>query len=670
MLFPRRSLFLCGFAVLLIASAAPVGFAQDADDPEPDRAPASDPDSAQTSADPQEPESEPRAADATLAESDEAPPLLAAGSGDGQVYELEETIVRATRSGTELGRTADAVSIITEDRIERQQARQVQDVLRGVPGLDVVRSGGLGQGTSVFIRGAKSDHTLVLLDGMELNDPSAPSRGFDFANLTTENIERIEVLRGPQSTLWGSDAMGGVINIVTKEGAGEPTLRAGAEGGSFYTAREWLNFSGGHDIYDFSFGASRVDSRGIDATTGGGDRDGYANTSGSFRLGVDPTEQFGVDMSFRANDSRTEIDAAGGMDDPDARLEQRKIAFRIQPRLTLLDGRWEQSLNLGLTDHDRESFNTGFDSAVDGRFYNVDWQHEFELTSNNTLIAGYEYERERFNSDAAPARTAYTHAVYFEDQLRLFDRLLFTAGLRHNEHETFGSETTYRLAAAYRLPETGTKLRASYGTGFKAPSLSNLFGSFVGNPNLEAETSEGFDVGIDQDLLGDDLTASVTWFHNDFDDLIAFDPAAFQLRNADTAETRGVETALRWDLAPNLFTRASYTYTDVDADASNLVIRRAPHKAGLGVGYAFDQQRGRLGLDVTYVSDRDDTNFNTGSTVTLDDYTLLNLTGSYQLTEWARVFGRVENALDEDYHEAFGFNAPQVAAYGGFEVTF
>ena len=604
-------------------------------------------------------------------ESEVSPAELALADTD-EVYELDNTVVEATRNDTAFGEAASSISLITAERIERQQDRQVQDVLRGVPGLDVVRGGGLGQQVSVFMRGAKSEHTLVLMDGLELNDPSGPTRAFDFAHLSTENIDRIEVMRGPQSTLWGSDAMGGVINIVTNEGSGEPRFRVGAEGGSFYTAREWGSFSGGAGMFDFSANVSRVDSKGIDATADGGDRDPYASTNGSFRLGVEPTERFGVDLSFRAQDSLTELDGAG-TDDPDAELDERRLYFRAAPRLTLLDGDWEQTLNMGVTDYDRESINTGFDNAFDGRFYTVDWQHKLTMLEGHTIIGGYEYEHERFDQQNISPQSAGLHSVYLQDTVRPLEPLSVTVGLRHNEHENFGGETTYRAAAAYRIERTGTKLRASYGTGFKAPSLTQLYG-FGGNTSLGAETSDGVDAGFDQSLFSDALTVSATWFYNDFDDMIVY-AGGFpggQNENVETARTQGIETSLRWRVGPNVRTRLSYTYTDVDADSRGLFIRRAPHKVGAGVSYRFAQGRGQLGMNLSYVGERQDTNFSTfpASPVTLDDYTLVDITASFDVTQYARVFGRVENVLDEEYQEIFAFNAPSIGAYGGLEFTF
>ncbi len=526
------------------------------------------------------------------------------------------------------------------------------------------------------MRGAQSDHTLVLLNGLELNDPSQ-GRRFDFAHLTTQNVKRIEVLRGPQSTLWGSDALGGVINIVTKDGTEEPRFTAGGEGGSFYTAREWASFTASPGMFDLSLNASRVDSRSIDATVGGGDRDPYAKTTGSFRLGVNPTEQFGLDMAFRARDSLTEVDfdrAATGDDE----LDERKVYFRVRPRLTLFDGTWEQSLHLGVTDHNRKLQGTAFDNTFDGRFYTVDWKHTIHITEDHTLIGGYEYERESFDQQSISPASASLHSVYLQDKIRFWERLILTAGLRHNEHETFGGETTYRAAAAYLLKETGTKLRTSYGTGFRAPSLTQLFGTgpFVpGNRGLEPETSDGFDVGIDQELGSEDRKASLTWFYNDFSDLIAF-AGGFpggNFRNVRSSTSQGVEASLRWRWAENLRTRMSYTYTDVDADGPTarleraLLLKRAPHKVGAGVDYTFADERARVGLNLTYVSDRPG---GFSRRATLEAHTLVNLTASYQVTELARVFGRVENALDVDYQEAFGFNTPGVAAYGGVEMTF
>jgi vitamin B12 transporter len=231
-----------------------------------------------------------------------------------ELTSLEPVVVTATKLETPVSEIASSVTVITAEEIENRQPTSALDVLRTVPGLDVVRQGGLGQQTSVFLRGGNSTHTLVLVDGIEMNDPANPGRSFDFATLGTDNIERIEIVRGPGSTLYGSDAIGGVINIITRKGSGKPTITLSAEGGSFETHQEKLSLSGGNDLWNYSLAASFIESNGISAADeryGNSERDGYDRTSVSSRIGITPTTNFDLDFFLRYFDSEADLETFG-----------------------------------------------------------------------------------------------------------------------------------------------------------------------------------------------------------------------------------------------------------------------------------------------------------------------------------------------------------------------
>lgn len=612
---------------------------------------------------------------------------------DGQTSD-EEIIITATRLETPSREVASSSTVITTQDIQERQYQTVGDALRGVPALDVVRSGGKGQPTSVFIRGAKSEHTLVLIDGIEVNDPITPARTFDFANLTTDEVERIEIIRGPQSTLYGSDAIGGVINIITRRGEGPPRITLQAEGGSFHTYRERVGLSGGNDFANLSLSISRTDTDGISAANerdGNSERDGYDNTSVSTRFGLTPSEDFSIDFFFRYLDSAADIDNFGGPfgDDPNNVLETRRMFLRAESNLTTLDDLWEQTIGLSVSSHDRRNDNDPdpdhpldlLRSSFEGRLIGFDWQHSFYLHESNILTFGFEAEEEEGKSEyysesmfgpyssTFPEKTASTLGYYAQDQIKLRDRLFTTVGVRLDEHSRFGTETTYRIAPAYVIEETGTKLKATYGTGFKAPTLFQLFSDY-GNSALDPETSEGWDAGVEQQLLGEKLTMGVTYFHNEFDDLIDFDFVTSTYKNIAQAESQGVEAFAAARANEHLTVAASYTYTDAqDETTGEDLLRRARHKFSMDVNYRF-QDKGTIRCEVVYVGEREDVDTSTfpAARVELDEYTLVNLAGSYEITENLEVFGRVENLTDEDYEEVKGFGTPGVAGYVGLKL--
>jgi len=418
---------------------------------------------------------------------------------------LEPVVVTATKIETPLREIASSVTVITRQDIENKQTNSVEEVLRSVPGLDVVRQGGLGQQTSIFLRGGNSTHTLVLVDGIEINDPSNPGRSFDFASLATDNIERIEIVRGPGSTLYGSDALGGVINIITRKGSGKPQVSLSAEGGSFDTHQEQLSINGGNELLNYSLVASFLESNGISAAAeryGNSEKDGYDRTTVSTRLGLTPTDDLDIDFILRYVDSEADLDTFAGPfgDDPNNTFDSEALYLRVQARLMLLNDLWEQKLGFSLTDYERENRDETdaahpSDSSLttyDSRLYKVDWQNNLYLHPANTLTAGVEYEKEEAQgaseyvyadptwntNDAFEKKSAETVGYYIQDQIRLWQDFITTLGVRVDDHQTFGSRLTYRITSSYLFRPTGTRIKGTYGTAFKAPTLAQLFVKF------------------------------------------------------------------------------------------------------------------------------------------------------------------------------------------------
>jgi len=622
------------------------------------------------------------------------------GGGEGEEAP-EQLVVTATRLETPARRVGSSITVITRREIEQKKAPTVLELLRTVPGLDVVRSGPAGGQSSVFLRGAKSEHTLVLVDGVEMNDPITPGRSFDWAHLTTDNVERIEVLRGPQSTLYGSDAIGGVINIITRKGKGKPRVTITAEAGSRHTFRESLSVLGSTPVFRYAISTSRFQTDGISAAErrdGNREKDGYRNTTCSARLGFTPAENFDVDLIFRRMRGKADLDNFGGPggDDPNYTSDTRQHFVRAQGRLRLLGGDWVQKFGLSLSDHHRTTRNNPdaahpLDlerSAYDGQIVRFDWQHDFRLHDTNTLTVGFETEREsgksRYHSDGAwgpydsafPRKTARTDSIYVQDAIALFDRFFATVGLRYDHHEQFGSQLTWRVAPTLVFPETGTRIKGSVGTGFKAPTLFQLYDPLYGNPALRPEKSRGCDFGVEQDLFGGMVTLDATCFRNKFDDLIDFVFAGWSgsYQNVSKAESKGVELGATVRPTDNLTLRATYTYTHTEDKATGLqLLRRPKHKAGLEVNWRVLKTT-NVHLSAAYIGPRKDLFFDnttfTSSRVTLGSYVLVNLAVSHDVTKNIQVYGRIENLLDQHYQEVKGYGAPGIGFFGGVRGTF
>lgn len=604
---------------------------------------------------------------------------------------LPDTVVTATRTETARDELGSSISIISDEEIDRRGQYFVIEPLQFIPGVDIRQSGPAGSQTSIFLRGADSDHTLVLVDGMRLNDPSSPTGAAIADHLTVNSLARIEVLRGPQSSVWGSDAIGGVVNVVTERGEGKPESWYSIEAGSFETAIHRFQSSGGDERFDYNIGLLRFDneniSQGSAPGTGEHEDDPYRNTSFAGRFGLRAEEQGGVDLFVRHIDSDVEIDAGADPFISDTQYVQ--TLAKVEPYLFLFDGAWETRLGLWTHQVDRDSRGTGFalPSTREGEIYTADWQNHLRLSETHRVTFGIEHRDERAEAGApfgAFSGATRNLAFYLQDQLQLGERVFLTLGGRADDHEEFGTHFTYRAAAAYHHLETGTILRGSAGSAFKAPSLAELFDATFGSNNrsLDAEESTGYDLGIEQELWGERLTAGATYFHNDIDEMIVSvfnpGPGTFINTNIESAVTQGVEFFTTARPIRPLILKASYTYTDTEAreaasfgitDGSRL-LRRPLHKAALDITWLVAEERGSVTLSILYIGEREDLDPVAFTTVTAEDYVLVNLAAQYKLTDQVELLGRVVNLFDEDYEDVLGFETPGTSAYAGVRVTF
>lgn len=600
------------------------------------------------------------------------------------------------RRETPIEQIAGSVTIITRDQIERRGWRTLTDALNEVPGLQVVQAGGAGSQTSLFTRGSESNHTLILLDGIELSDPSNPGGVFESGLLSVGGIERIEVLRGPQSTLYGSDAIGGVVNIITRKGRGAPKLYAWGEIGGFGTANGAVGVQGSTGAADYALEYSKHHTRGVSAARGGSERDGYDSRGLSGRVGVQLTDE--LRLNFVNRFISTDLDLDPFMDDPNNRGETEQFFVRSEAELKLLDGHWEQRLGVSLTDHDRkdtESVDPGNPasgrSTFKGSRLKFDWQHDLHLAEDNILTLGAETERERIDTrvstlngfgggnEAVAHENVRTTGVFVQDQFALGDQLFGTLGGRVDHHGDFGSYPTYRATLAYVAPSTSTKLHGSIGTAFKAPTLDDLYGVSVfagpspaiimGNPNLEPEKSRGFELGVQQPLFGGKLRLGTVYFQNEIRDLIEFNESFTSLRNVNHARTRGVETQVDIRLGSKLRLNAHHTYTEAkNRDDSRTDLLRRPEHMGAATLEFRPIRQATVSTSFVYTGSRMDVDAASFAQRKFDRYNLTHLAGTFTFANGWKLFGRIENLFDTQYSDPDGFGMRGFAGYAGLYI--
>ncbi|MEM7121490.1 MAG: TonB-dependent receptor [Pseudomonadota bacterium] len=614
---------------------------------------------------------------------------------DDTVVVLPDIVVSASRVPLLAEQVGSAVTVITEEELEDRQIRIVSDVLRDVPGLAVSRTGPQGAFTQVRIRGAEGNQTLVLIDGIEANNPAGGSE-FDFANLLNLEIERIEVLRGPQSALYGSDAIGGVINIITKKPDDGLSVVTRGELGSFDTRNGMVSFNYGAEQFYVggAFERLMVDEQHVaDERNGNPEQDPYRNNTGRFTFGVQPTQEFSIDATGWIIDSHRHGDASavvvGAVDDFSTSKSIQRYG-RASASLDLFDGLWANEVGIARTDVDTDFLNAaGIETFTsEGTINKIDYQSDVTFGEEGVAEHGLSFLAERttesqFTSSAfsGPNDKSITNYSYAGEYRGAYqDQFFVSAGLRYDDNDPlFDNEVTWRLTGAWLSPEWGTRPHASVGTGVKNPTLFELFGStptFTGNPNLQPESSIGWDVGIEQPFWDDRLVVDVTYFNNRIEDLIQ-GGGNTAVNLPGTSKIQGVEVSATAVVMEGLSVTGAYTYTDgKDANGAELV-RRPMHIASVVTNYNFDvaDMPANLNLAVRYTGAQDDIVFlsffpSQTRIERLGSFTLVNLGGSLEVADGVEIYARGENLLDEQYQEVFGFGTPGIAGYAGLRLAF
>jgi len=606
---------------------------------------------------------------------------------------LETVVVTSTRSPQPLEVTGTSVSVVTGDEIETQQIAVASDALAETPGLEVTRNGGVGQTTSVNIRGAETGQTLVLIDGVRINDPSSVDDQAVLGDVFANNIERIEVLRGPQSTLYGSDAIGGVVDILTRRGGASPfSLTASAEGGSFGTWHANAAANGSDGALDYGAAVNEFGTDGIsaaDARNGNTESDGYRNLGATVNTRWRVIDSVSVDLRGYYTNSHTAFDGYPPTDfafRDDAEFGTSSlIAGYAGVNVALLDGRLQNRLALIASESNRKDFGefdfvTGAFSPAENFFAHGDaarleYQGIYDWNARNQFVFGAETQRMSISTqslqfDPGPTQGGKRIDGYYAQwQTAPLSGLTLTGGLRLDHDTEFGTHNSVKLALAYRLDDA-TTLRANFGTGFKAPTLYELYSQYK-NPfhALKPEAAQGFEAGADRMFLDGHVHASLTWFERHTGNLIDFvttaSPPFGYYENFGRTRSQGVEAEVEARLSDALSATADYTdMTSKDLSTGLDLARRADALASGTLTWRPNAKL-TLGGSVVYTGARFD---DAANLVPLKADTTVDLFGSYQLTEKLEVFARVENLFDELNELVFGYGRPGRAAYAGVRV--
>ncbi len=609
--------------------------------------------------------------------------------------EIQEVLVSASLIPIAASKSANAITVIDYEQLKNRAAISVSDLLRDVPGLAVSRSGVQGSQTQIRARGAEANHLLVLIDGVEANDPSQ-SDELNWGTLSADDIERIEVIRGPQSSMRGSDAMAAVVNIITRSAQQPLSASVFTEAGSYSTRRSGFSVGSVQGDFNIRLGISELETDGDNISRSGDEKDGYENSTFNLKAGYRLSDQMQLSFAARQSDGMNQFDADtdfdGFVEDQDRVSEFRNHSMRLQGDYISADGRWQHRLMLAQSNNDNEAF-------ADAVLGNVTASTKDQYQYIGTLFWGQSAQRVSFLAeretedykqrgplswglDPNQDRERDTDSLAIEYRRDISDSLTVAASGRYDDNSEFEGANTYRVEAVYQLNDSA-RLRTAYGTAVKNPTFAERFGfytNFMGNPNLEPEESTSWELGIDQQL--GDLSLAATVFDAELDNEIdgfVYDPETFAYTSDNkvgASQRQGIELTARGALSDAIALSAAYTYTDsVESDGAGGYqdeIRRARHSASLTMSWQVMDGL-HINTNAQYSGSQTDVFFppwpTPSQTVTLDDYTLLNVNANYRATDKLDVYLRLDNLLDDDYEEVFGYQTLGFGASLGLRLS-
>jgi vitamin B12 transporter len=612
--------------------------------------------------------------------------------------DLDPVVITATKLETRAGEIGASVTVVPGDDVQRYHYETVEDILRTVPGVEIRRSGSIGKLSNISIRGANANQVQVLVDGVRVKSPTTGQA--DLSDISPDLIERIEVIRGPQSTLYGADAIGGVVNIITKKGKGpfSATVEGGAGNYDTYTGRGW--FSGAYSLLDYSGSISHLESNGQFKN------DSSDKNAVNLRVGLTLPWESSVAFTLRWVQNETGLPVkfvstsvpplpnVPIIDSNNRQISETWVmglAGHTKPfewwEIDLRGGRYQNKTTfVDLPDAaDQCPFAAFSPCEFPGRFDVDRWEAEllnhFHIGKWSTTSIGLEYRTEDGEAQGSTPFDASSHtkSAFFQQTFRFWDRLFMTAGFRVEDNSVFGTHWTERGSLAYVIPEWGTRIRGGAGSGFRAPTFNDLFFPGFSDPTLQPETSFSWEVGVDQKLWKDRIRLGLTYFNNKFKNLIGFafiaTPPFVKGTNIGEARAEGFELTSAVDILDNLTTWLNYTYTESEDFGTHHLLSREPrHRLNLGVTWRPIPRLELFG-DLQWVSKQIEPGvspawvWNSGYTVVSAGATY-RLFQRYAFIQGVDLWTRIQNLTNEDYAEVRGFPALGINALAGLRVTF
>ncbi len=632
---------------------------------------------------------------------------------------MEDFVITATRTPTPLEKIGgSSVSVVTAEDIETKKQTQIRELLKDVPGVDISTQGGPGTSSSIFIRGAEAKNVLVLIDGVMVNNPSDPNRSADIGTLTVDNIERIEIIKGSQSVLYGSNATAGVVNIITKKGEGKPVITTGLEAGSYGTTKYYGGVRGKSGSFTYSVNVAQSKSEGYSIANDRNDdiphagntdeADGWENRNLSASVGYEINKDFEISLTINDLSSRFDLDDYGsgysgdridssfdlttfttvyaanpdGQMDRHTELDQQYIS--LQAYNNFIGGDLASTLTYNTGTNLRKSYDQDDNQTYEynGSSNELSWQGTYFLGEIQEITFGVSsftemMTLESFSGSSSTTQideSATTGSYWIQDQAFLMDEaLVIVVGARSDNHEKFGSATTYRLAPSYNLKDTDTLIKASYGTGFQAPSLFELYSSY-GNEDLDASKSVTTDIGFEQSIGKSRSKFGITYFTSEFTDAIAYDTATSKYGQMDgKSKTSGWETFFKTAIGAHTSLSVTHVALKTEDDNGDPLLRRPEAKTVVNGNTRFLEKAQvsyslyNVGTRTAYSGSKDK---NGNSVDELPAYTLINLAGSYALMDSLDVYGRIDNLTDVFYEDAWSYATPGRSYYVGVKATF
>ncbi|MCZ6675112.1 MAG: TonB-dependent receptor [Verrucomicrobia bacterium] len=592
---------------------------------------------------------------------------------ESKIHDLDQYVVISSRTELRLEQVGSSVDIFTATDFEKSKQSFLSETLRTVPGLVLRNNGGSGQVFGMTTRGLNTNRPTVLIDGIEVSNPGS-GQMLNFGTLSTSGVERVEVLKGAQSSLYGADALAGVISIHMKDGSREPGSSLDVMAGAYETYQASASTWGNFNNWTYHASVSWYDSQGYsvqdpDFGEAWADDDHYRNLNALLNLGYDFADTSSLKLVVYYIDSKAEFDPGDPsfifgepFADNYTETEQTfaKLALSFQP-----SDNWDSSLSAGMNKTRDFSFSS-FPLASDGDRFELDWNNTVQASDSYKLVAGAKYEKEENKSDVG---NRDERSLFLENIVILSEKLVLTLGGRYDDNSAYGDETTYRGTFSYILDETEDrflKLRGSYGTSFQAPTFFQLFSSF-GDPALKPESGVGWDFGLESSFDNGILSVGVTYFDYSIKDKIVFSFASFTFANEDRYFSQGVESFANVQFDEDLVLNLSYTYADAEYDDGSSA-ERVPHDI-LSVGLNWETLNDKLLLNLSslYVGQQLSLR---GDSQKMSDYVVLNLAGTYDLNETWDIWARIDNLLDEDYQEIMGFQTASFSVYAGARIRF